>query len=162
MRCANNDCPVVTQKTAAQPCTPSSMPPLRGTVQTPDGSPAEGALVYVTIGQSLPLSSRTDSAGLWVVPMTNLRKQDLSELIELPDSDLLQISVKRASQETVTAVMDVRSLRSNVSLPPLIFGNSYNLTDLISKRKGIIAQQEQNKTLGVATNRFGTAQSLGA
>lgn len=158
-RCAKNACPVVTQKTAEKSGTPSSMPPLRGTVQTANGSPAEGALVYVTVGQSLPLSSRTDSAGLWVIPMTNLRKQDLSELVELPDNDILQISIRRASQETTTAIMDVRSLRNNVSLPPLIFGNSYNLTDLLSKRKGIIAQQEQNKTLGATTNRTGAAQS---
>lgn len=161
-RCTKNECPAITQKTAGQPSDPSSMPPLRGTVQSPDGSPAEGALVYVTVGQSLPLSSRTDSAGLWVIPMTNLRNQDLSDQLELADSDILQISIRRASQETATAVMDVQSLRNNVSLPPMIFGNSYNLTDLLSKRKQILAQQEQNKTLGVATNRTGTAQSLGA
>lgn len=158
-RCNSTQCPVLTQKTARQQNPPSDLPPLRGTVQTADGRPAEGALVYVTVGQSLPLSSRSDSAGIWVIPMTNIRHQNLNDQLQLADSDVLQVSVKRASQETATAILDVKSVRANVSLPPFVFGNSYNLIDLLSKRKHILAQQEQQKTLGAATNRTGAAQS---
>lgn len=155
--CTDAKCPVLSQKTAAKEAKPTNLPPLRGTVQTKDGKPADGALIYVTVGKSLPLSARTDSAGLWVVQLTALRGQDLSDHVDLTDADIIQIAVKRASTETTTAVLDVKSLKGNVPLPPIQFGKSYNLIGLVSKRKDIIAQQANPQTLGVSADRVGTA-----
>lgn len=53
------------------------------------------------------------------------------------------------NQET-TAVVDVKSIRQNPTLPVMIMGNSYNLINLISKKDILANLSNQNlKTLGI-------------
>lgn len=141
--CSSNlSCPTYTQQTAVRLDSALSLPPAHGTIFVNDDKPAEGAIVYLTIGKSAPLSSRVDSSGLWVIPLTNLRNQDLLSRPIISDNDIVQITAQLSPDEVATAVVDIRSIRQNLTIPKIILGNSYNFIDLISK-KDLLAKIEQ-------------------
>lgn len=150
-RCKNNDlCPIFSQKTASKIASVYTLPPARGSILREDNKPAEGTIVYLVLGQNLPLSGRVDSAGLWVIPLTNLRSQDMLTRIEPKDSDTVQITAKLANDLVATAITDVKSIRQNLTIPPMKIGNSYNFTNLESK-KDLIAKLNEQNTLGIQT-----------
>ena len=151
-RCKNNDlCPTFTQKTAPKIAPIYTLPPARGSIVTNDNKPAEGAIVYLVLGQNLPLSGRVDSAGLWVIPLTNLRSQDFLTRIEPKDNDTVQITAKLTNDLTTTAITDVKSIRQNLTIPPMKIGNSYNFTNLESKKDLIAKLNSEQNILGTST-----------
>lgn len=153
--CSGNlSCPTYTQQTAVRLDSALSLPPAHGTIFANNDKPAETTVVYLTIGKSAPLSSRVDSSGLWVIPLTNLRNQDLLSRPITSDNDIVQITAQLSPDEVATAVVDVKSIRQNLKIPKIILGNSYNFIDLISK-KDLLAKIEQSENqkniLGITT-----------
>lgn len=144
-------CPSLSQKTASQTPIKQALPPVKGKILMPDGTPAVNALVYVTVGKSTLLSTRSDSSGLWIISLASLRAQDLASDLLLADTDLTQITVERSPKERAQALTDVKSIRQNVTIPPITIGNSYNFLDLLAKRKNTLAQALGSNTLGTAT-----------
>lgn len=141
------NCPTFTQSTANRIIENTSIPAARGSILSEDNQPANNAIVYLTVGKSAPLSGKTDSAGLWVIPLNNLRTGDLLSRPNLSDNDIVQLVAKVASDKKVEAIIDVRSLRQNLTIPPLQIGKSYNLIDLISK-KDLLANLGKTNILG--------------
>lgn len=153
--CDNNlYCPTYTQQTAAKLESNMLLPPAHGTIVTQNDTPADTSIVYLTIGKSALLSSRADSSGLWVVPLSNLRNQDLLTRPVIEDNDIIQITIQLSQGEVATAVTDVNSIKQNLTMPKIALGNSYNFIDLISK-KGLLAESQQNNSqqnvLGITT-----------
>ncbi len=146
----NKDRPTFTQKTASKLASVYSLPPARGTLFSANGKPAEGAIVYLVVGQNLPLSGRVDSAGLWVIPLSNLRSQNFQTRVEPKDEDIVQITAKLTNDLIATAITDVKSIRQNFTIPPMVIGNSYNFTNLQSK-KDLIAKLNEQRILGTQT-----------
>jgi len=146
----NNEYSIFTQKTAPKIASVYSLPPVRGTLLDMNNKPAEGAIVYLVVGKNLPLSGRVDSAGLWVIPLSNLRSQDFQTRIEPKDEDIIQITAKLTNDLVATAITDVKSIRQNFAIPPMTIGNSYNFTNLESK-KDLIAKLNEQKILGTQT-----------
>lgn len=147
-------CPTYTQQTAAKLESNISLPPAHGTIVTRNDIPADTSIIYLTIGKSAPLSSRVDSSGLWVIPLTNLRNQDLITRPVIADNDIIQITTQLSPNEVAGAVIDVKSIKQNLTIPKITLGNSYNFIDLVSK-KDLLAQSQQNdiqqNVLGVTT-----------
>ena len=143
-------CPSFTQKTAVRLTNVVSLPPVRGMILKTGEKPADGTIVYLVISKSAPLSARVDSSGLWVVPLNNLRTNDLLTRPLLTDSDLIQITAKLSPSESTSAVIDIKSIRQNLSVPNMTIGSSYNFIDLISK-KDLLAQGVGPKILGIKT-----------
>ncbi len=141
-------CPVFTQKTAKKIFNHINIPPPRGTVTTADGKPAESAIVYLNLEKTSPLSGRTDSSGLWVIPLNNLINNDLSSNPLISDSDIAHILIKLSPEETSQAVIDIKSIKLNLPLPNMTIGESYNFTDLLVK-KDLLAQKDNENILGV-------------
>lgn len=132
--CRNDsECPTFTQKTGNKLGVPAQMPPLRGTIATADGKPITGAIVYANIGKSALVSGRTDSLGLWVIPLSQLRTQDLTSYYSAQDGDTAQITASQSPTSVATAIIDIGSIKQGVTLPPMVIGNSYNFTNLQSK-----------------------------
>lgn len=153
--CDNNlYCPTYTQQTATKLESNMLLPPTHGTIVTQNDTPADTSIVYLTIGKSALLSSRADSSGLWVVPLSNLRNQDLLTRPVIEDNDIIQITIQLSQGEVATAVTDVNSIKQNLTMPKIALGNSYNFIDLISK-KGLLAESQQNNSqqnvLGITT-----------
>ncbi|MBI4990932.1 fibronectin type III domain-containing protein [Candidatus Gottesmanbacteria bacterium] len=134
------------QKTAPKLATVISIPPAHGTIVTNNNQAASSALIYLSIGNSALLSARADSSGLWAIPLTNLRSQNLSERPEIADNDIIQINAFTGPSQTASAVVDVRSIRQNLDLPVMQIGNTYNF--ITSSNKKDIAQIQNQKILG--------------
>lgn len=81
--------------TATDPKTP---PPasktIYGSVTTAGGTPAAGAVVYVTINGVNDMSSLVRSSGSWAVSLSNARSADGQSYATIGDDDLLQIFVQ--------------------------------------------------------------------
>ncbi len=145
------NCPEFTQSTANKLSTTISLSAARGTIIDADGKPAADAIIHLSIGKSSSLSSKTDSLGLWVIPFNNLRTGDLLSRPNLADNDIVQIIAKVSPDKKTEAVTDVKSIRQNLTIPPLQIGKSYNLIDLISK-KDMLAGLNNSNTLGIQTS----------
>ena len=147
-------CPTFAQKTGAKLLSPLALPPVRGSLFTQEGKPAEGVIVYLTIGKSAPLTGRVDAGGLWVIPLTQLRTQDLLARPDFADSDIVQITAKLSETSMSTAIIDMKSIRQNLTIPQMIMGNSYNFIDLLSKKDALAAlYSPQQNILGAKTGR---------
>lgn len=140
-------CPTYAQKTAPAHDTRIDFPPAHGTITTSQDKPADGAIVYLVAPKSLPLSGLVDSSGLWVIPFNNLRSQDLSKVPELSESDVVQITTVLSLTENTTALIDIKSIKQNLTIPTMMIGKSYNFIDLESK-KNIIAPTVTPNILG--------------
>lgn len=125
---------------------------MRGSLFTQEGKPADGAIVYLTVGKSAPLTGRVDSGGLWVIPLTQLRTQDFLSRPDFADSDIVQITAKVSGTSMSTAIVDMKSIRQNLTIPQMIMGNSYNFIDLLSKKDALALLSVQN-ILGVKTEQ---------
>lgn len=150
-KCSNqSSCPTYIQKTGIKLSSTLSIPPARGSIINNNQQIADGAIVYLTAGKSAPLSGRVDSSGLWVIPLNNLRSQDLLNRLELADNDIVQITATTQPNQISSAVIDIKSIRQNLSLPTMQIGNSYNFINLISKRDQLANSSDQ-KVLGFQT-----------
>lgn len=148
-RCDKNEkiCPVLTQKTGNKLPNFSSLSPVRGSLISASNQGVSGAIVYITVSKSALLSSRTDSSGLWVIPLTNLRSLDLLSRIDISDNDIVQITAIIESGQMSTAVVDIRSVRGGMAIPPLQIGNNHNFINLLTQT-GLTADSGNQKILG--------------
>lgn len=145
------NCPAFTQKTGLKITSRTSLPPLHGAILHEDETPVPGAVVYLKIGNGSPLSAKTDSAGLWVIPLTSLRSADYTGNLTFSDSDIAQIKVYASTKESAEGVIDLKTIREN-SLPlNMKIGRSYNFIDLYARKELLLAQNGDNKVLGSAT-----------
>jgi hypothetical protein len=149
----SNKCPELSQKTTTRLPSFLSIPPAKGQIIAKDNQPAVNAIVYLTVGNSSLLSTRTDSYGLWVIPFTNLRSADLSKRIDLSDNDIVQITAKTSENQITSGVIDIKSIRQNLNIPIMQIGNSYNFINLISKKDIFAANLPYQRILGIQTNK---------
>lgn len=145
-------CPTLTQKTALRLKNTVSLPPVHGKLVTKEGKAAESSIIYLRVGKSALLSGRVDSLGIWVIPLNNLRSQDLITKPEINETDLIQITAKLSPKDISEAVIDVKSIQQNLSLPTMELGKSYNLISLLSK-KDILAKISSQNILGSTTDK---------
>lgn len=146
-------CPVYKQKTSIKLETTLNLSPVRGAINDENTSPLENAIVYVSVGKNAPLSGRTDKAGLYVIPLNNLRSQDLLQRPVLNDSDIVQINVNQSVTQKITSVVDIKSIRQNLTIPVMTIGNSYNFIDLMGK-KDLLAKSANTSILGTQTDNI--------
>ncbi|OGG26256.1 hypothetical protein A2960_04740 [Candidatus Gottesmanbacteria bacterium RIFCSPLOWO2_01_FULL_39_12b] len=151
-----NSCPVFTQKTVPRLINSLTLPPAHGSILTNENKPAEGAVAYLLVGKSSILSGRVDSSGLWVIPFNHLRTQDLQNRPEIGDNDLIQITVNLSPTQATTAIIDVKSIRQNLTIPPMTIGNSYNFIALLGKKDFLAARNMQTNILGIKTENTNT------
>ena len=71
-------------KTAPKNTSLSVSDPAYGQVFKPDGSAAEGAIVYLTIPGCTPLSTLVKASGNWLIPKNLSLKEDLSSFCSYP------------------------------------------------------------------------------
>jgi len=104
----------------------NGMPPLYGTVQTQDNAPADGAFLFLNLGNtSQTLSTMVKPSGSWIIPMNIIRDQSLTQLISQtnPD-DKVHLTVVYKGQ-TTTITSDIKNSRP---IPSIIIGQSRDIT----------------------------------
>lgn len=137
------------QATGPKLAAPVSLDPAYGVVLQVDDQPATGAIVYLTVGKSSPLSTLVKGGGTWLIPLNNIRSQDLVSRPAIGNPEILQISVifdKKASAEATT------DTKNDSPVPTINLGKTFDFRNLQGKNPDKLAKKdEQQNVLG--TNR---------
>jgi len=97
--------------------------PAYGTILKTDGTtPVEGALVYLTIDGGQELSALTKSSGLWLIPLNQVRTNDLSRYLPVTNRMTETVTARYNDLET-TATTDTLN---DSPVPEMIFGKTYD------------------------------------
>jgi len=95
-----------------------------GLVTQPDGSPAAGAIVYLSLANTTPLSALTKSSGSWVIPLHNARTSDLQNYTTYDrQASIEEIFVQGGEMGTATAIV---TTKNDAPVPKIALGQSYD------------------------------------
>jgi hypothetical protein len=101
---------------------------ISGSVLTPTGSPANNALVYITVGGGSPLSTITSQNGSWVISLSPARTSNLNSLIIIDEkTTLLEISVNAGTDGVSSAQIYLQSAKP---VPAMILGQVHDFKNL--------------------------------
>lgn len=100
--------------------------PVYGTILKSDKSPANGAIVYLTVKDSSPMSTLVKSSGSWLITLNNARSADLSTYLNInPKGDAENIFVQGALDGVATA----QTVTGNdAPVPTILLGQTYNFS----------------------------------
>jgi len=137
---------------------PGKLEPAYGTIVKTDGSPAGGALVYVTLEGAQPLSALANASGSWLVPLTLARNVNGSAYIP-PGERLNEHIATRLGNESAAAVTDTLN---DSPVPEITLGKTYDfrkqqgqkpasgasLGELISRTQPVLGVQTATTSAG--------------
>lgn len=102
--------------------TPPPADTVYGTIQTSQGGPASGALVYVTLPNSTPLSALAKAEGNWAVSLSTARTRDLAQYVDYDrQATLVELFVQDGQGQTATAVT---TTANDAPVPPITMGQT--------------------------------------
>lgn len=81
-------------KTTAKGGTPSAAKTAYGSVSTEAGSPADGAVVYISMEDIGELSALVKSSGSWAIPLSNARLKSDGTYAQITDETPISIEIK--------------------------------------------------------------------
>jgi hypothetical protein len=126
-------CPDIKQTTGPKLDNYLEISPLKGKIIAENGQPAEGSIVYLISDKISPLSTRVDSAGLWIIPLNNLRTTDLLSRPQLTDETQFSIEIAQSPERKAYAKIDFSTIKSTTDLPVMQIGQSYDFLNFQSK-----------------------------
>lgn len=133
--------------------------PAYGSIKTREGTPAEGALVILTIEEGQTLSTIVKPSGSWIIPLSTVRSKDLSMILTNQERLTEKLTVTLGNERS-----DITADTLNDSpLPDVLLGNTYDFRNYqalqkekASKTLGENPMQSNNNVLGVqSTQRVG-------
>ncbi|OGG02277.1 hypothetical protein A2W14_00935 [Candidatus Gottesmanbacteria bacterium RBG_16_37_8] len=124
--CSQKICPEFIQKTGAKLTKSLELPPVSGQIVDNKNQPIDGAIVYLLIGKAAPISGRSDRLGMYVIPLNNLRSQDLLSRPDLSDEATIQLTVKSAPSQYASVITNLGLIKANPKLPVIEIGKTYN------------------------------------
>lgn len=112
------------------PALTSSLPPsdvAYGTVNTQAGSPAEGAIVYLSLPGAIPQSALVKASGNWVIPLNLARSEDLSDYAQYDKQvTVVDIIVQGGALSTATAMA---TTRNDSPVPTITLGETHDFRE---------------------------------
>ena len=119
--------------------TGTSLEPAYGQITAPSGSPAEGALVYLTPENGQMLSTLVNASGSWVIPLNLVRTEDFTNYLR-PSERINETITIRSPEGEATALTD--SMNDN-PVPAVSIGKTYDF-------RKIQAADPQNRAVSSA------------
>lgn len=104
--------------------------PSYGKVITSDGSPAEGAIVYVTLPDSQTLSSLVRTSGSWIIPLSTIRTTDGSAYIPSEERIMETIVVEKTGTESRV----LTDTLNDSPVPDITLGQTYDFRNRDAKK----------------------------
>jgi len=95
-----------------------------GTILNPDGSPSNGALVYVTAENGSLLSTQTNSDGIFSLDVSSLKTADLSSYYSFSGNERMTLSAVSPTSNTKAVFL----LQNADPLPTITLSQIYNFT----------------------------------
>jgi hypothetical protein len=81
-------------QTAQRSGAPSAAKTAYGSVNTPNSTPADGAIVYLSIEGVGEMSSLVKATGSWAIPLSNARSSDGSGYATIGDEDVMNVLIQ--------------------------------------------------------------------
>ncbi len=128
--------------------------PAYGTIQQTNEQPMGGALVYLTIDGGQELSALTKASGLWLIPLNQIRKNDLTDYLPTSNRMTENILVQANGLQT-TAITDTLN---DSPVPEMTLGKIYDFRHQQAKtsESNTLASNQlptNGTVLGDTTNR---------
>ncbi len=123
-----SDLPTITTAPQLSGAT-GGLEPAYGVIVTATEAPAVGALVYLTLAGGQTLSTLTKPSGSWLIPLSTVRKEDLSAYLPLEERINEEISVYHENQQSF-ATSDTLN---DSPLPQMTIGQSYDFKKIQAK-----------------------------
>ncbi len=108
-----------------------TLEPAYGQVTLPDGNPAEGAIVYLTVEGGQTLSTFVKASGSWVIPLNLIRATSFDRYLE-PQERINESIVIRAGEGESTVLTD--TLNDN-PVPSVTIGKNYDFRKIQAEAK---------------------------
>src|SRR3989344_4001448 len=124
--CNKNKCLLFTQKTGPKLVKSLNLPPISGQIVDKEKRPIDGAIIYLLVGNAAPVSGRSDKSGMYVIPLNNLRSQDLLSRPDLNDESNIQLTVKNTINQYTSVISKLGLIKADNKLPPIEMGKTYN------------------------------------
>ncbi|OGG15032.1 hypothetical protein A2773_02100 [Candidatus Gottesmanbacteria bacterium RIFCSPHIGHO2_01_FULL_39_10] len=133
------------QDTGPKLATSLSLNPAYGVIYDENDKEVAGAIIYLTLGKGLPLSTLIKDKGTWLIPLNNVRTQDLLSRPTLQEPEVIQISVLHKDGKTSYATTDTNNASP---VPSMNLGKSYDFRNLKSRSKqDSVAQKKTDQAV---------------
>jgi len=106
------------------------MDPAFGSIQTANGLPAEGALVFLSLEGSQMLSTLVKTSGSWIIPLSQIRTQDGAAYVSSQDrmNETLIVQLGGGESRVTTDTFN------DAPVPDIILGETYNFRGRDAKK----------------------------
>jgi len=101
----------------------------QGKILTPSQSPASGAIVYLSLANTIVQSAITDEGGHWMIPLSTARTVDLSDFSNYDRSAQVEEIFVVGEKETASATL---STNMDNPTPDIILGQNFNFLNQLS------------------------------
>ena len=133
--------------------TPPNIDPAYGKVVTNDATPAEGAIVLLTLTNGQQLSTLVRNSGSWIIPLSTIRSFDGSSYLPAEERITETITVQKEHIESKV----LTDTLNDSPVPDIILGQQFDFRNLDAKKptKTTIANavptKSQTAVLGATT-----------
>lgn len=117
------------QKSSSDALILSSKQPISAAVLTDGETPADDALVTLKIKGAAPLATYTAENGVFVLPLKELRKDDLQTFYNLTSSTNAELIIESNYKKSI---VKIKVPPSEYNLPSLLLGQDVDLTELLA------------------------------
>jgi hypothetical protein len=94
-----------------------------GRILTPDGRPANGVLIYLSLANTLSQAALTDQEGNWLIVLSTARTPNLQDFSQYDRNAQIEEIIVRGEEQTATATV---STGNDSPVPDIILGQTYN------------------------------------
>jgi hypothetical protein len=135
--------------------TPPVADPVYGTILSPSGSVAEGAVVYLNVSNAAPISALAKTNGNWALSLSTARTADLSSYLSYDtQATIVNILVQGGSMGNAPAI----TTTSNDSpVPDITLGKSHDFRTVADSSVNSLDALAQNKESGLSGSGFDLA-----
>ncbi len=100
----------------------SQTQPAYGTVLKADGTPAAGAIVYLSLANSMTLSTLVKSSGNWLITLNNARTANLGSFLSPKGTDRIEIFIQGAGETSRV----LTTVSNDAPVPQITLGKTYD------------------------------------
>jgi len=100
----------------------------QGKVLLPEGKPATGVIVYLSLANTITQSALTDQSGNWMIPVSTARTADLKNFSDYNRSAQIEEILVQGEGQTANATL---STNNDNPTPDITLGQTYNFLNQI-------------------------------
>lgn len=110
--------------------TAPAIDPAYGKVTMDDGTPADGAIVFLTLTDSQTLSTLVRNSGSWIVPLTGIRTTDGTSYLPISERITETVLIEKAGIESQV----VTDTLNDAPVPDVILGQTFDFRNRDAKK----------------------------